>query len=474
MNNLLFEINDYIVYLICLSGMVINVIEFLKLLRSKKENSENSLKKPNKIMKKILFFLIFCFVGVVSFIESFIYTYAPNVLGLTYPEACAILSEHNLKFNKLEFDNINNYRVSSQNIKEEYVKKNTVIYLEIEEIRWSDVPSLDLPTIDAVTINLFENVADIKIPNNNYSESFQKEIDVKKLKLNSEDIYLLNKDYNYRYDFFEYSSDYYSKTNGITFHNIPVGEYEIIISLDNYEAQAIPITLSKKYANLQQDEKTYSYLNVNLNNLNQRPYLPYNFVVVDENFEYIKNKSFYLNTMEHYLNFSVASDEYGVLNVHIDASPGTQFWIQSVDTLSDISTYSGSFELNEADGLMVLLLKEDGNICAIKSDSSIFNLEYEESGKIIYNGSIINYGNNAYNDLEVYEIELRIHHEINNNISFILSSVTGSGFSFQEQNITFQASQGVYQIEVYGKDGKLLFYKNIYVSQNKVFDIYLI
>lgn len=61
------------------------------------------------------------------FMESFIYTYTPNVLGLTCPEACAILSEHNLKFNILKFDNINNYRVSSQNIKEEYVLKNTII-----------------------------------------------------------------------------------------------------------------------------------------------------------------------------------------------------------------------------------------------------------------------------------------------------------------------------------------------------------
>lgn len=124
---MLFKVNDYTVYVICLIGMVINVVEFLKLFRSKKENSKDNFKKTNKIIKNTLCFFIFCFVGVVSFMESFIYTYTPNVLGLTCPEACAILSEHNLKFNILKFDNINNYRVSSQNIKEEYVLKNTII-----------------------------------------------------------------------------------------------------------------------------------------------------------------------------------------------------------------------------------------------------------------------------------------------------------------------------------------------------------
>ena len=56
-------------------------------------------------------------------------------------------------------------------------------------------------------------------------------------------------------------------------------------------------------------------------------------------------------------------------------------------------------------GLILLVCKNDGTIQKIDSYTDIFNSESEESGKIIFNNSTINYGNARNDNIQVFDKE---------------------------------------------------------------------
>lgn len=237
--------------LICVTSAIsaITAIKYIKDLIKEKKTSvdEHTHTNINNIsMLKISFWIlsvILIFIILILFIlKSFFISYVPSVKGLTYPEACSILAEHDLSFNKFDYDNLDQYRVTKQSKEDEYVINNTMVTLSIEKIIRRNKPPADLPTIDCVSISLFENIADVHKVNKNDDEyTFHNTIDISNLDINNSNAFIVNKSYNQVYNFIDYDSN-----NGLLFNDVPVGEYDIIINIDGYAKKTVLIDILKK------------------------------------------------------------------------------------------------------------------------------------------------------------------------------------------------------------------------------------
>lgn len=172
--------------------------------------------------------------------------------------------------------------------------------------------------------------------------------------------------------------------------------------------------------------------------------------------------------MKNDISYKTISNENGRLDAIISTIPGTSLWLSSENDESRSINFKTDNEY-----LIPLLFKNDGSIKKINSNPDITNIESTASGKIIYFDEILNYGDNVPENLETFNIELNINFETYNNLSFGFEAPDGVGFEFNEKNITFKASQGVYQICFYGSDNMVLFNRTININKDEIFDIAL-
>ena len=142
MNKIFIEASDIIIFVFSIIGILTSAFEIISMIKSllkrnnlnigERSNCHSAKKKKDVVIFSIIV-VVFIPVAVLSFIKTFCVSYVPNVWGLTYPEACSILAEHDLSFNTIVESNISDYIVVNQSICNDYVNKNTIIELEVKK-----------------------------------------------------------------------------------------------------------------------------------------------------------------------------------------------------------------------------------------------------------------------------------------------------------------------------------------------------